>query len=236
MGHEGMQRSPVIDVALVDDDPHYRGMFASAVQEHPEMALVHVAATGLDMLGWLDDHRPDVLLVDLGLPDVPGLEIVKFGAMRWPQMSIAVVTLFSDEPHVMACLEAGAMGYILKQSPALDVSATILDIANGGSPMSPFIARYVLQRLRQSTKTAKTEMSSPKVEQEPAVLTVRELSILDYVARGFRVSEVAQLLGIQASTVSSHLKSIYVKLAVHSKTEAVYEAVRMGWIASPSPR
>ena len=65
---------------------------------------------------------------------------------------------------------------------------------------------------------------------------MRELSILDYVARGFRVSEVAQLLGIQASTVSSHLKSIYVKLAVHSKTEAVYEAVRMGWIASPSPR
>jgi DNA-binding NarL/FixJ family response regulator len=233
MGHEGMQRSPVIDVALVDDDPHYRDMFAGAVQDHPEMALLHVAATGLDMLAWLEDHQPDVLLVDLGLPDVSGLEIVKFGAMRWPQMSIAVVTLFSDEPHVMACLEAGAMGYILKQSPALDVIAAILDIANGGAPMSPFIARYVLQRLRRS---AKTETAPPKVELEPAVLTVRELSILDYVARGFRVSEVAQLLGIQASTVSSHLKSIYVKLAVHSKTEAVYEAVRMGWIASPSPR
>jgi DNA-binding NarL/FixJ family response regulator len=232
MGHEGMQRSQVIEVALVDDDLHYRDMFACAVQDHPEMALVHVADRGLDMLGWLQDHQPDVLLVDLGLPDVPGLEVVKFGAMRWPQMNMAVVTLFSDEPHVMACLEAGAMGYILKQSPALDVSATILDIASGGSPMSPFIARYVLQRLRRSEKT---ETAPLKIEQEPAILTVRELSILDYVARGFRVSEVAQLLGIQASTVSSHLKSIYSKLAVHSKTEAVYEAVRMGWIASPSP-
>jgi DNA-binding NarL/FixJ family response regulator len=228
MGPKGMQRLQVIEVALVDDDPHYRDMFARTVQDHPEMALVHAADSGLDMLGWLDGHQPDVLLVDLGLPDVPGLEVVKFGAKRWPQMSMAVVTLFSDEPHVMACLEAGAMGYILKQSPALDVSATILDIASGGSPMSPFIARYVLQRLRRSEKTE----TALKVEQEPSILTVRELSILDYVARGFRVSEVAQLLGIQASTVSSHLKSIYTKLAVHSKTEAVYEAVRMGWILS----
>lgn len=230
-----MRNSQSIAVALVDDDPHYRDMFASAVQDHPEMALVHVAATGLDMLAWLEDHHPDVLLVDLGLPDVSGLEIVKFGAKRWPHMRIAVVTLFSDEPPVMACLEAGAMGYILKQSPALDVRVTILDIANGGAPMSPFIARYVLQRLRQAAP-CQTQAVHPQEELEPAVLTVRELSILDYVARGFRVSEVAQLLDIQASTVSSHLKSIYVKLAVHSKTEAVYEAVRMGWIASASPR
>lgn len=244
-----MRNSQTIEVALVDDDPHYRDMFASAVQDHPEMALVHVAATGLDMRAWLEDHHPDVLLVDLGLPDVSGLEIVKFGAKRWPQMRIAVVTLFSDEPHVMACLEAGAMGYILKQSPALDVRVTILDIANGGAPMSPFIARYVLQRLRQAAQSqaqtqtqtqaqfqAQAQAVHPQEELEPAVLTVRELSILDYVARGFRVSEVAQLLDIQASTVSSHLKNIYVKLAVHSKTEAVYEAVRMGWIASASPR
>ncbi len=91
---EGMQRSQVIEVALVDDDPHYRDMFAFTVQDHPEMALVHVADRGREMLGWLEDHQPDVLLVDLGLPDVPGLEVVKFGAMRWPQMNMAVVTLF----------------------------------------------------------------------------------------------------------------------------------------------
>lgn len=228
-----MQNTQVIAVALVDDDPHYRDMFASAVQDHPDMALVHVAATGLDMLAWLEDHHPDVLLVDLGLPDVSGLEIVKFGAKRWPQMSMAVVTLFSDEPQVMACFEAGAMGYVLKQSPALNVSETILDMAKGGSPMSPSIARYVLQRLRPPPQTQAVPATA---ELDTVLLTARERSILDYVARGFKVSEVAQLLDIQTSTVSSHLKNIYVKLAVHSKTEAVYEAVRMGWIASPSPR
>lgn len=228
---QDMQTSPPIRVALVDDDPHYRDILSHAVKSHPTMTLAHVACTGHDMLAWLEDHRPDVLLVDLGLPDVPGLEIVRFGALRWPQLNIAVVTLFSDEPNVMACLEAGAMGYILKQPTALDVSSAILDIHNGGAPMSPSIARYVLQRLRQP---AAAEMVVAPQPSDDVVLTARELAILDYIARGFRVAEVAQLLGIQGSTVSSHLKSIYAKLAVHSKTEAVYEAARMGLIVSPS--
>jgi DNA-binding NarL/FixJ family response regulator len=226
-----MQISPLIRVALVDDDPHYRQMFASAVHDHPTMALVHSACTGRGMLTWLQDHCPDVLLVDLGLPDVSGLEIVKFGAVRWPKLAMAVVTLFSDEPNVMACLEAGAMGYVLKQSPAMDVTSTILEIHKGGAPMSPSIARYVLQRLRQPSPPVTKAVPAPCAE---VVLTERELSILDYIARGFRVAEVAQLLSIQGSTVSSHLKNIYTKLAVHSKTEAVYEAARMGLIASPN--
>lgn len=226
-----MQRSQVIEVALVDDDPHYRDMFACTVQDHSEMALVHVANNGLDMLRWLEDHQPDVLLVDLGLPDVPGLEVVKFGAMRWPQMSMVVVTLFSDEPHVLACLEAGAMGYVLKQAVGFDVTNAILDIHNGGAPMSPGIARYVLRRLQQTGSMAISAAPEPCID---VVLTDRESTILNYIARGFRVSEAAQLLGVKSSTVSTHLKSIYSKLAVHSKTEAVYEAARLGLISSPS--
>jgi DNA-binding NarL/FixJ family response regulator len=224
-----MQTPPLIRVALVDDDPHCLQMFVAAVDAHPAMALAFTAGTGQEMLDWLQDHEPDVLLVDLGLPDIAGLEIVKFGAKHWPQLNMAVVTLFSDEPHVMACLEAGAMGYILKQSDSLDVTSTILEIHNGGSPMSPSIARYVLKRLQKPAPLKVPDMPLPCVA---GILTERELSILDYISRGFRVAEVGKLLAIQSSTVSSHLKSIYIKLAVHSKTEAVYEAARMGLIGT----
>ena len=226
-----MQIPHPIRVALVDDDAYYRDMFVSAVQGHSALVLDHVACSGHVMLEWLQDHCPDVLLVDLGLPDVPGLDIIKFGATRWPQLNMAVVTLFSDAPNVMACLEAGAMGYVLKQSVGFDVINAILDIHSGGVPMSPGIARYVLQRLKQTGSAA---VSATPVTCVDVVLTERESTILDYIARGFRVSEVAQLLSVQSSTVSTHLKSIYSKLAVHSKTEAVYEASRLGLINSPS--
>lgn len=228
-----MQTPHSIRVALVDDDADYRDLFVSAVQAHSALVLDHVASSGLEMLHWLQDHRPDVLLVDLGLPDVSGLEIVKFGASRWSQLNMAVVTLFSDEPHVLACLEAGAMGYVLKQSVGFDVTSAILDIHKGGAPMSPGIARYVLQRLQRQGSAAVLATPAPCVD---VVLTDRESTILDYIARGFRVSEVAQLLSVQSSTVSTHLKSIYSKLAVHSKTEAVYEAARLGLIDSARNR
>ena len=159
-----MQRPHSIRVALVDDDSYYRDMFVSAVQGHSALWLDHVACSGHEMLHWLQDHCPDVLLVDLGLPDVPGLDIVKFGASRWPQLNIAVVTLFSDAPHVMACLEAGAMGYVLKQSVGFDVTNAILEIHNGGAPMSPGIARYVLQRLQQTGSAAVLAMPEPCVD------------------------------------------------------------------------
>jgi DNA-binding NarL/FixJ family response regulator len=195
------------------------------------MSVEYTAITGEDMMVWLQDNRPDVLLVDLGLPGASGLEVVRFAAKRWPQLPIGVVTLFSDEPNVMACLEAGAIGYILKQTSPLEIAPAVQQMHEGQAPMSPSIARYVLLRLRQTVAG-----QTPKLHPAEVPLTARELTILNHIARGFRVAEIAHHLGLQANTVSSHLKNIYEKLSVHSKTEAVYEAARMGLIVPPSSR
>ncbi|MDH4449439.1 MAG: response regulator transcription factor [Rhodoferax sp.] len=224
-----METSPTVHVALVDDDAHYRSLFSDSIARHGGMAVDYAATSGEDMMAWLQSHRPDVLLVDLGLPGASGLDVVRFGAKRWPQMPMGVVTLFSDEPNVISCLEAGATGYILKQTSPLEIAPVVQQMVDGHAPMSPSIARYVLQRLRQSTSHRSTKPLPPEV-----ALTPREHTILNHIARGFRVAEVAQQLDLQATTVSSHLKKIYEKLSVHSKTEAVYEAVRMGLILPPS--
>lgn len=217
-------------VALVDDDAHYRHFFCDSIARHPGMLVEYVATTGEDMIAWLHNHRPDVLLVDLGLPGASGLEVVRFGAKRWPQLPMGVVTLFSDEPNVISCLEAGAMGYILKQTSPLEIAPVVMQMVEGQAPMSPSIARYVLQRLRQNATSA--QPLAPLAAE--VALSARELTILNHIARGFRVAEVALQLGVKPSTVSSHLKNIYEKLSVHSKTEAVFEAARIGLIVPPS--
>lgn len=228
-----MPAPPSIQVALVDDDPHYRELLTAAIAQTSGLHLLRTAECGQEMVQWLARHRPDVLLVDLGLPDMGGLEVVKAAAARWPGLSIAVVTLFSDEPRVMSCLEAGAGGYLLKQSPTLDIGPLILELHAGGAPMSPGIAAHVLKRLR-STGHSPAASAAPSAPAEPAVLTPREHLVLTHIARGFRVAEVAQLLGVRPSTVNTHLKGIYSKLCVHSKTEAVFEATQMRLISPPS--
>lgn len=221
-----------VRVALVDDDAHYRALFTQAIKSDPTLQLDFVAETGQKMVRWLAKQCPDVLLIDLGLPDMSGLEVVRFGAQHWPQMNMAVVTMFSDEPNVIGCLESGASGYILKQSLPADIAALVLQLHEGGAPMSPSIARYVLQRLpgraqpQAQAQNPLFELGADTLASE--VLSERELAVLHHVSRGYRVAEIAQLLGVRANTVSSHLKNIYSKLAVHSKTEAVFEASKMG--------
>lgn len=212
-----------LQVALVDDDPHYRQLFGEAIAQTPGLWLQHTAACGQDMLRWLSSQRPDVLLVDLGLPDMSGVDVVRAAAARWPGLDIAVVTMFSDEPRVMACLEAGASGYLLKQSPTLAIGPMVLELHAGGAPMSPGIATYVLKRLRNPQPVPHPDPgAAPEV-----TLTEREHLVLTQIARGFRVAEIAAHLDVRPSTVTSHLKSIYSKLSVHSKTEAVFEATQM---------
>ena len=218
-----------IRVALVDDDPHYRDLFGHAIAQTAGLHLLYAASCGKDMLDWLATHRPDVLLVDLGLPDISGIDVVRTAASRWPGLNMAVVTLFSDEPRVMACLEAGASGYLLKQSPTLAIGVMILELHAGGAPMSPAIAAHVLKRLRSP---AISPLGAPAVLPE-VTLTEREQLVLSQIARGFRVAEIAAHLDVRPSTVASHLKSIYSKLNVHSKTEAVFEANQLRLIPPP---
>ena len=216
--------APMTTVALVEDDRDTRARLASSIRAQPSLALVAEYATGTEALEGLDSGAPDVLLVDLGLPDVSGLEVARFVAGRHPDCDILVISIFGDEANVLAALEAGARGYLLKGSLQHDIAFDIQDIRNGGSPLSPIIARQVLKRLRAPGDTSR------RAGEDEATLTAREGEILNAISRGFSYAETAQMLGISVGTVHTFLKRIYRKLAVHSKTEAVFEANRLGLI------
>jgi DNA-binding NarL/FixJ family response regulator len=205
-----------ITVALVEDDDEARKRLVASIQSDSSLQLAGVYRDGAEALAGLAKSAPDVFLVDLGLPDLNGLELVRRIASRHPKCDILVITIFGDEESVIGALEAGARGYVLKGALEHDIAADIRHLRNGGSPLSPVIARQVLKRLVP-------EHSTPVSD---GLLTPRESEILNAIARGFSYAETAGLLHISVQTVHSHLKNIYKKLAVHSKTEAVFEADR----------
>jgi DNA-binding NarL/FixJ family response regulator len=215
----------VTTVALVEDDRDTRARLASSIRAQASLELVAEYTTGTEALAGLESHAPDVLLVDLGLPDVSGLDVARFVAGRHPDCDILVISIFGDEANVLAALEAGARGYLLKGSLQHDIAFDIQDIRNGGSPLSPVIARQVLKRLQ----TPRGSLPKTGTEEENT-LTARESEILNAISRGFSYAETAQMLNISVGTVHTFLKRIYRKLAVHSKTEAVFEASRLGLI------
>ena len=213
-------------VALVEDDRATRERLASSVRAESSLELIAEYASGAEALAGLASRAPDVLLVDLGLPDMSGLELIRFACERHPECDILVISIFGDEANVVAALESGARGYLLKGSLQHDIAFDIRDLRNGGSPLSPVIARQLLKRLR----TAGRERAQRKAGEEDTVLTAREGEILNAISRGFSYAETAQMLGVSVGTVHSFLKRVYRKLAVHSKTEAVFEANRLGLI------
>jgi len=217
-----MEPTPVTRVALVEDDSETRARLATSIRAQDSLRLEAQYATGAEALAGLESAAPDVLLVDLGLPDIPGLDVVRFAAARYPACDILVISIFGDEANVLAALEAGARGYLLKGSLQRDIVLDIRDIRNGGSPLSPIIARQLLKRLQPAPPSACAE--------EETRLSPRESEILNAISRGFSYAETAAMLGISVGTVHTFLKRIYRKLAVHSKTEAVFEANRLGLI------
>jgi DNA-binding NarL/FixJ family response regulator len=221
-----MRDTPATSVALVEDDRATRERLAFSVRAQSSLELVAEYKNGTEALAGLAARAPDVLLVDLGLPDMSGLDLIRFAAERYPDCDILVISIFGDEANVLAALEAGARGYLLKGSLQHDIAFDIRDLRNGGSPLSPVIARQMLKRLRISRREAPARKSG----EEETTLTAREGEILNAISRGFSYAETAQMLGLSIGTVHSFLKRIYRKLAVHSKTEAVFEANRLGLI------
>jgi len=210
----------VTTVLIVDDDDRFRSAFEHCVHMSPGLELCASATDlqqGLDML----ELRPDVILVDLDLPGGSGIELIRAAVRKLPDTDIMVVTVFGDEAHVMASIEAGATGYLLKDASAADLAQQIHSLREGGSPISPVIARRLLMRLapeRQSLAIAES------------LLSAQERQVLTYSAKGFNFDEVARMMGVSRHTVMTYVKRSYRKLQVHSKTEAIYEARKLGLV------
>lgn len=212
-------------VLIVEDDPVTLRALSLAVESEPALKLEAGLTNVKAAVDWLAAHDVDILLTDLGLPDGSGLDVIRMCTERRPKCEILVITMSSDEANVLACIEAGAAGYILKDSGRLDVVRAIMDLRAGGAPVSPAIARMVLARMRQGKRP---EQPRTIKHVGAPTLTKREAAILDLIARGDTYGEVAQLLSVSVGTVQTHIKNIYGKLSVHSRGEAVFEAHRRG--------
>jgi DNA-binding NarL/FixJ family response regulator len=227
-----------ISVLIVEDEPEFLRRFSNAVLNDPQLSLGAAVATGAAGIAMLDLQRPDVLLVDLGLPDIGGVEVIRHASRHHPDCEVLVVTMFADDEHVVASIEAGATGYLLKDASGERIVASIHELRAGGAPISPGIARRVLSRFRLAVRpdaaaaaaaTVHAAVVTATTAPMPASpLTERETELLRLTAKGFTFEAIAQVLDISPHTVVAHVKKIYRKLAVHSRSEAVYEAGQMG--------
>jgi DNA-binding NarL/FixJ family response regulator len=206
-------------VLIVEDDPPTRKRLEAVVKGIDGLSLLASTGSAAEARSALRGH-PDVMLVDLGLPDGSGVDVIREAQRVSPATRAMVITVFVDERHVMDAIAAGAMGYLLKDGSAEYVGQSIAELLAGGSPISPPIARYLLQRFQAPRP--------PRGGDSP--LTARELEILTYIAKGFSVAEVGELLDISSRTVTTHVQHIYRKLEVSSRSEAVFEAVNLGLI------
>lgn len=226
-------------VLVVEDDPHTRDFFSAAVRRHPKLALAAAVGTVQQAVAALDapGSRFDVLLTDLGLPDGSGLQVIRHAARCHPLCESLVISMFGDEENVLASIEAGALGYIHKDSAPEDIAGTILDMKQGGSPISPMIARRVLAQYRGGRPAAPGAAPPITVARSDGpALSPREQEVLELIARGFSYAEIARLKAVSVHTVQTHVKNLYKKLAVRSRGEAVYEATQLGLLAAPQPR
>lgn len=224
-------RTP-IGVLIVEDDAVTRKTLCVAIESDPGLKLLDAFDSVQPALAWLESGAPDVLMTDLGLPDGSGIDIIHDCARRYPETDIIVVTMMSDEANVLACIEAGASGYVLKDAGKMDIARAVLDLRAGGAPMSPVIARMVLAKVRDGKKPAATQTAQ---NGDATTLTRREAAILDLIAQGESYGDVAKTLSVSVGTVQTHIKNIYGKLAVHSRGEAVYEAHRRGLLQIGRP-
>ena len=220
-------------VLIVEDEPEFLRRFTNAVLMDPALALAGSAGTGRAAIAMLEAAQPDVVLLDLGLPDIDGVEVIR-EAMRQPRpCDVLVVSMFDDDQHVLDSIEAGAAGYLLKDALPESIVSSIRELRGGGSPISPGIARRILARFRLALgpvrpAAAPAQAFKPLNGATASPLTDRETELLRLTAKGLSFDTISELMGISPHTVVAHVRKIYRKLAVHSRGEAVYEATQLG--------
>lgn len=200
-----------IRVAIVEDDEILAASIADAVADDEGLTIVGVHQRAESFLEALDQHLPDVTIMDIHLPGIDGVEAVRQAKARYPAMQFVVCTVHDDDDHLFEALCAGATGYLVKDAAPERIVIAVKEIFVGGSPMSPGIARRVIQAFqRQRTP-------SPEIHR----LTDRERQVLEQLAQGYRYKEIADRLQVSMDTVRTHVRNLYDKLQVSSRTDAL---------------
>lgn len=221
-------------VVVCEDNLPLRKEFEALITSSERYELVGSSAYGLDVMDLLGKIKVDILLLDLQLPDTHGLEVLKHKQRVQPQCETLIVTVFGDETSVLNAIEAGATGYVLKDEPGAQLLDAMDELLRGGSPITPSIARLMLRRLQPKSPVASTSAltvgtwNDSLPAQLPFQWSEREDEVLSYVAKGYSVQEVADLLHLSANTIKTHVRRIYKKLSVTSRSEALHEARALG--------
>jgi len=218
-----MEQSRQLTILVVEDDEETREYIASTLRDDDSIERVRTAATLSAGMAELASDPPDVMLVDLGLPDGNGIDLILHTREHSPATLSMVITVFGDEGSLIGALEAGARGYLLKSEGPADLKESVAQLVAGGAPITPAIASFLLQRFKSLPD------ANDKRDQHSS-LSPREQQVLELIVKGCSNQDVANELGISRHTSTSHIRSIYRKLEVKSRSEAIYEALSRGII------
>ena len=208
-----------IRVLLADDHAVVRKGIREFLETGGSIAVVAEAADGVEAMKLIRDHQPDVAVLDIQMPKCSGIEVCRHvRAQQWP-VGVLILTAFDDDPYVMAALQAGANGYVLKTADADDLVQAVRDVHEGKSALDPAVARKLMAQLGGRSTGRPIES-----------LTPREMDVLRLAARGYTNKAIGAQLSISNRTVQGHLANIFDKLHVSTRTEAVMRAVSLGWI------
>ena len=199
-----------IRVASVEDDEQVRENLSRLIGEAKGFECVANFSSGEEALESWPRRAPDVVVMDINLPGISGVECVRQIKSKFPEVHVVMLTVYDDSERIFQALQMGASGYLLKRSTTAEILHAIEDVHGGGAPMSSYIARKVVQSFRQQGASDKPAEN----------LSKRETDVLDYVSRGYTNKEIADALGLKVETVRGYLKTTYSKLHVRSRTEA----------------
>jgi DNA-binding NarL/FixJ family response regulator len=204
-----MPEKYVIDTVIIEDDETIRNGYAFLINSNPAYRVVNAYGSADEALTRLSADNPQVILLDVGLPGTGGVEAIPKIKHLLPETHILILTVYESEQIILKALANGAAGYLTKNTPSEKIMEAIMDVVQGGGPMSAAIARMVVQSFQKNPQTP---------------LTRRETEILEYIYNGLSRARIAKDLFIDLETVKTHIKNIYFKLNVHTRADAIREA------------
>lgn len=211
-----------IGVLIVEDEAHTRGRLSAVISAEPGFELIEAVGTLELARRAIALRTPDVVLLDLGLPDGNGVSLIHHLRRTKLASEVLVISVMGDERSVLGAIESGAGGYLLKDSSDREVIAAIAQLREGGAPLSPAIAVHLMRRLQAPASNVSREHN--------VQLSDREIELLKLIAKGLSYEEVGRAMGLRYNTVASYAKELYRKLQVHSRSEAIFEATQLGLV------